>query len=104
MEYQYMDWLAAKKNLNRQGTKVLHYIVDAYHRGELDDPDAALNFCSLLACICEGKITGILDEEEMKVKWSLKPEYEEKMQKLYDAFLDASEQAPNIVKGPWTKK
>ena len=104
MKYEYMDWQEAKKNLNRQGTKVLHYIVDAYNRGELDNPDDALNFCSLLACICEGKVVGTLDEEEMRVKWSLKPEYEKKMQELYDAFMTAAEeQSPNVIKGPWKK-
>ena len=108
MPYDYMNWEDAKKNLNRQGTKVLHYIVDAYRRGELDSPDSAFNFCSLLACICEGKVTGILDEEEMKVKWSLKPEYEEQVQKLYEAFMEAagdaaSEESSNVIKGPWKK-
>jgi hypothetical protein len=104
MKYEYMDWVDAKKNLNRQGTKVLHYIVDVYQRGELDNPDDALNFCSLLACICEGKVTGLLDKEEMRVNWSLKPEYEKKMHELYDAFIEVSEQSPNVIKGPWSKK
>lgn len=106
MTYEYMDWEEAKKNLNRQGTKVLHYIVDAYQSGTLDNPDGALNFCSLIACICEGKVVGTLDEEEMRVKWSLKPEYEEQMQKLYEAFIGASESeadSSNVIKGPWKK-
>ncbi len=107
-KYQYLDWEEAKKNLNRQGTKVLHYIVDAYQRGALDQPDSAMNFCSLLACICEGKVIGTMDEEKMKVKWTLKPEYEEQVQKLYEAFMEAtgdadSEGSSNVIKGPWKK-
>lgn len=107
--YNYVDWIEAKKNLNRQATKVLHYIVDRYVRGELDNPDNALQLSSLLACICEGKVKGILDEEEMKVKWSLEPEYEKQVRELYEAFkqaagLDDEESADNnVIQGPWKK-
>lgn len=105
MDYKYLGWEEAKKNLNRQGTKVLHYIVDAYQSGELDTPETALSFCNLLACICEGKVVGTMNEEEMKVKWALEPEYEAQVQKLYEAFVDASQKQKdsNVIKGPWTK-
>ena len=66
MDFILTDPSQAKKNLNKQGTKVLHYIVSAYDKGYLDDPQTQAIFCSLLACVCEGKVTGYLDDETME--------------------------------------
>ena len=70
-----MNFIDAKKNLNRQGTKVLHDIVDAFQRGIFDDPQKSAAYCGLLACICEGKVQGVFDEDTASIKWSLTPEY-----------------------------
>ena len=50
-----------------------------------------------------------IDEEEMKVKWSLEPEYEKQVRELYEAFkqaagLDDEESSDdNVIQGPWKK-
>ena len=91
-----IDFIEAKKNLNRQATKVLHDIVDAYQRGVFDDPTASSYFCSLLACICEGKVEGVLDKESMQVRWSLTEEFSSQLELQREkAHKD------NVVAGPW---
>ena len=96
------EFVPAKKNLNRQGTKVLHDIVNAYETGLFDDPNAAVMFCSLLACICEGKVKGLFDEETGAVKWSLTPEYSAELDAIRDAMMQVGLESGNVVKGPWT--
>ena len=100
---QFIDFVAAKKNLNRQGTKVLHSIVEAYALGSLDgDAEAALAFCSLMALICEGKVEGILaTDEDWQVKWSLTPEYEEQLKETREYLLEAAKSSGKVVQGPW---
>tara|TARA_B100001094_G_scaffold181997_1_gene176372 strand:- start:191 stop:481 length:291 start_codon:yes stop_codon:yes gene_type:complete len=94
--FDFIDPIQAKKNLNRQGTKVLHSIVEAYNSGALDDPHTAVSFCSLLATICEGKVLGQLDKEAMTVVWSLAPEYRKNLDKIASAISDE-----NVIIGPW---
>ena len=88
-------------NINRQATKILTSLAEAYSTGLLDDPKSGFTFCQLLACICEGKVEGVYDEDKMKVVWSLTSTYEdellEKAQKL-ESQLAAS---GRIVQGPW---
>jgi hypothetical protein len=95
------EFVSAKKNLNRQGTKVLHDIANAYETGVFDDPQSSVMFCSLLACICEGKVQGVLDEETMKVKWSLTSEYSAKVDALRATMMQADLESGKVVKGPW---
>jgi hypothetical protein len=94
--------MAAKKNLNRQGTKVLHDIANAYETGVFDDPNASAMFCSLLACICEGKVQGILDEETATIKWSLTTKYSAQLDVLQAEMMQTGFASGNLVKGPWT--
>lgn len=96
--YSELDFMEVKRNINRQGTKILHDIVTAFLDGTLDDPQKAASFCGLLACICEGKVVGTMDEETMIVRWKLTKEYEEKLNTLKETFISGN---PNIVKGPW---
>ena len=97
--FKHLDFIDAKKNVNKQGTKILHDIVDAYQKGIFDEPSSAAGFCSLLACICEGKIIGTMNEEKMKVEWTLSDKYEEHLQKLKQSLLEK-----NVVQGPWSQK
>jgi len=50
----------------------------------------------MLACICEGKVEGLLDEDTMEVKWSLTTKYQEYINELRAAIV-----SDNVVKGPW---
>ncbi len=96
--FKYIDPQDAERNIKKQATKVLATIAESYNKGVLDSPESAYTFCSLLACICEGKVQGLLDETTGEVKWSLT----EKYQKELDSFLlRAAEQDENVVKGPW---
>ena len=96
--FNQIDFDVAKRNIRRQGTKVLHDIASAYDRGTLDDPETARMFVSLLACVCEGKVEGVLDEHSGEVKWSLTKEYSEVMSQKMEQVIKSS---PNIVEGPW---
>lgn len=91
-----LDFIQAKKNLNRQATKVLHDIVDAYQRGVFDNPNSSSYYGELLACICEGKVEGHIDEETMQVRWSLTKSYSDELEQ---ARRLAEEK--NVVVGPW---
>ena len=95
------EFSAAKRNLKRQGTKVLHDIISAYETGIFDDPNASVMFCSLLACICEGKLRGVLDEETATIKWSLTPEYSAELDALRDTMMQVGIESGKVVKGPW---
>jgi hypothetical protein len=95
------EFISAKKNLNRQGTKVLQDIVNAYETGVFDDPNSSAMFCSLLACICEGKVQGVFDEETATVKWSLTTKYSAQLDALRDAMMQVGLESGKVVKGPW---
>ena len=96
-----VDFAEAKKNVSRQATKILHDIVGAYETGIFDDPNSSAMFCSLLACICEGKVQGILDDETATVKWSLTSEYSAELEALHEAALRAGFDSGRVVRGPW---
>ena len=95
--FDYVDPITARKNLNRQGTKVLHFIVDSYNRGVLEAANSQAIFCELLSCICEGRVEGVLNDETMEVGWTLNEEYRAFLEK--EAEIIKSE---NVVKGPWS--
>ena len=88
-----------KKNITRQATKILKDIGIAYAEGMLDSPEAAYKYCSLLACICEGKMEGTLDEESGTVKWSLTKDYHAKL--LEKMSLSEIDSSTNVIRGPW---
>ena len=96
--FDYVDFEVAKRNIRRQGTKILHDIASAYDRGALDDPEHARIFVSLLACVCEGKVEGVLDEHSGEIKWSLTKEYSEVMNQKMEEIARSSS---NVVEGPW---
>lgn len=93
----YADPIQARKNLNRQGTKVLHFIADSYNNGLLDSPNVQGVLCELLALVCEGRVEGSLDEETMEVRWTLESEYRKFLEK--EKLVQAQ---ANIVPGPWS--
>ena len=96
--FDYVDFEVAKKNIRRQGTKILHDIASAYDRGALDDPEHARVFVSLLACVCEGKVEGTFDEHNGEIKWSLTKEYSEVVNQKMEEVVRSS---LNVVEGPW---
>ena len=96
-----IGFMQAKKNVNKQGTKILHDIASAYATGAFDDPQSAVMFCSLLACICEGKVQGHFDELDAQIKWSLTPEYSAELEVLRESALRTGLASGQVVKGPW---
>lgn len=90
-----IDFIEAKKNLNKQALMVLQDIVNAYQKGILDDPGKAEVYCNILACICEGKIAGEMDNTTMEVKWALSEEYKSYLETIRKP-ADST-----IVQGPW---
>ena len=101
--FNVVDRATAAKNTRKQASKIIKDIVAAYSLGLFDDPNSAYAYCSLLACICEGKIEGTVDEQVDQVKWSLTPEYNLELEKLKDLITAQANTLPNVVKGPWVQ-
>ncbi len=85
-----------KKNVARQATKIIHDISNAYSSGLFDDPASSSMFCQLLACICEGKVEGVINKDTNLVQWSLTADFSKELEKVY---ADLSNK--NVVRGPW---
>ena len=96
MSFDFVDSIQARKNLMKHGTKVLYSIIEAYDAGMFDDPSLCYSFGNLLASVCEGKVQGTLDDETMRVKWSLTPEHAKKLEQEAIA-----RQQKNVIIGPW---
>lgn len=97
-----LEFKEIKKNIYKQSKNVIYTIIDCYNRGTLDTPEGAHVLCGLLACVCEGKIKGTLDEETKIVSWSLTHDFEKEVQALQDALIEGSDLlGANLVKGPW---
>lgn len=95
-----IDHNLVRENLKDQGENILQDIASAYLLGELDDPQRAAIFCSLLACICEGKVTGRIEDSDKglgdSVYWSLTEKYEAHLKDKLDEIA-----SKNVVRGPW---
>ena len=91
----------AKRNINKQGTKILHEIVNAYLSGSFDDPNSSSLFCGLLACICEGKVQGIFSEETANIQWSLTTEYSAQLEAIRESMMQRAIDSGKVVQGPW---
>ena len=100
-KYDAMSFQEVKKNINKQGTKILHSIAETYLKGDFDDPQTAAIFCGLLACVCEGKVQGTFDEDTATIRWSLTPEYTAELEVLREAVLKSGIESGKIVQGPW---
>ena len=94
--------MSPKRNITSNATKVIQGILEAYETGILDDPNASAHFCGLLACVCEGKVSGVIDEVTGKVKWSLTKEYAELLQQKREAALASALQGGKVIPGPWS--
>ena len=90
--------LESVQNLENSSDMIVSAIAHAYEMGILEDPNSALMFTSLLALLCEGKVTGHMKEglEHLGPVWKLTPEYEEELENLTQAL-----QSENVVMGPW---
>ena len=86
----------AAKNIRKQATKILKDLESAYSLGLLDTPESAYKFCSLLACICEGKVEGV--DIEGQIKWTLTKEYHAKLLEVKGQLLPDD---TNVIRGPW---
>ena len=91
----------ALKNIKKQGTKILKDIANAYDQGVFDNPQSAYMFCSLMACICEGKVEGTFSEEKNKVEWVITKKYHAMMLDLEEKLLGENQDLDNVIKGPW---
>ena len=91
----------AVNNIALQAPNLLMDLANAYDKGIFDDPSTSHTYCALLACICEGKVEGIADEEDGSVKWKLTPHYEESLKKINALMLEKSKELSNVIPGPW---
>jgi len=91
----------AVKNIRKQGSKVLRDIANAYSQGMLDEPATSYMFCSLLACICEGKVEGSFDAEKKKIQWALTEKYHAALLEDQERIVEETEKLDNVVRGPW---
>ena len=89
-------------NINKQASKIIKSITEAYLTGLFDDPKSGHAFCQLLACVCEGKVEGLYNPEKMAVEWSLTSTYQDKLTAEAAALESAMAASGKIVAGPWT--
>ena len=102
MFHEDLDFKEIKKNMYKQNKNIMHTIIDCYSRGTLDTPEGASVLCGLLACVCEGKIEGTLNDDTKIVSWALTHAFEKEMQELQDALVESTDLlGDNLVKGPW---
>ena len=99
--YDDLSFDEIKKNVTKQGTKILHDIAVAFGTGVFDNPQSSTMFCSLLACICEGKVEGSLSDEDGLVKWALTKEYHSELLQQENLLIEEMEKSGNLVRGPW---
>ena len=97
-EFPDLDYYEVRKNLYKQSKNVMNTIIDSYFRGSLDNANSAHVLCGLLACVCEGKVTGTFDEDTKQVTWALTHTFEKEMAALVEAIGANTE---NVIKGPW---
>jgi len=88
----------ARRRIMTQGVNILHSIVEAYNYGHLDDPDRAINLCTMFALVAEGKVTGNFDDETGTTKWSLTDNYMSRLREAEEIALGSK-----LIKGPWKK-
>ena len=92
------DPIKARQRIMAQGMRILNALVEAYNDGMLDNPKDAAHLCTMFALVAEGKVVGRFDEETGLTKWSLKDDYQKKLEQVREAILSTK-----IVKGPWEK-
>ena len=92
------DPIKVRQRIMGQGMRILNALVEAYNDGVLDDSSQSAHLCTMFALVAEGKVEGTFDEETGLTKWSLKEDYQRKLEEVREAILSTK-----IVKGPWEK-
>ena len=92
------DPIKVRQRIMGQGMRILNALVEAYNDGILDDHKQSAHLCTMFALVAEGKVEGTFDEETGLTKWSLKEDYQRKIEQVREAILSTK-----IVKGPWEK-
>mgnify|MGYP004347539985 FL=1 len=92
------DPIKVRQRIMAQGMRILNALVEAYNDGILDDPKQSAHLCTMFALVAEGKVEGTFDEETGLTKWSLKDDYQKKLEQVREAILSTK-----LVAGPWEK-
>ena len=95
-EYPYATPTSARKKIMGQGINILRYISEMYSRGEFENPQRSLDFCSLLMLIAEDKVKGNFNEETSTTEWALNENFQRKLEELRESILSSK-----VVPGPW---
>jgi|TARA_X000001388_G_scaffold35019_2_gene24637 hypothetical protein len=104
MSIDLVEFETALENITKQKDKIIEDIAQVYSEGMLDDPSSAYMFCSLLACICEGKVEGTYSKEEDNIQWVLTEKYHASLLSMQEQILSTKEKKENfdnVIKGPW---
>ena len=86
-----------QSNIFKQGTKILRAIAEHYDSGGMDDPKANDSMMILFGLVAENKVEAIVCPDTGVVKWSLKKEYQDFLDKQRKELYNGE----NIMKGPW---
>jgi hypothetical protein len=92
------DPIKVRQRIMGQGMRILNALVEAYNDGILDDHKQSAHLCTMFALVAEGKVEGTFDEVTGLTKWTLKEDYQKKLEQVREAILSTK-----IVKGPWNK-
>ena len=94
--FELADPEQARKRLMGQGLNILRYISEMYNRGEFEEPNKAVGFCSLLMLVAEDKVKGSFNRDTCTTEWTLNENYLKKLEEVRDSIL-----ASKIIQGPW---
>ena len=90
------DPIKVRQRIMGQGMRILNALVEAYNDGILDDHKQAAHLCTMFALVAEGKVEGAFDEQTGLTKWSVKEDYQRKLEQAREAILSTK-----VSTGPW---
>ena len=90
------DPIKVRQRIMGQGMRILNALVEAYNDGILDDHKQSAHLCTMFALVAEGKVEGTFDEVTGLTKWTLKEDYQKKLEQVREAILSTK-----VSTGPW---
>jgi len=95
-QFTITDPVSARRRIMGQGLNILRYISETYNKGDFEDPNKAIGFCSLLMLVAEDKVKGSFNEDTCTTDWTLNENFLKKLEEARESILSSK-----IIQGPW---
>ena len=96
-EHDFYSSEDVKSRMLKYQSEVIDAICEHYESGAIDDETKNHQFMSLIACLCEGKITAKRDESSEKILWRLSEISEKKVSKWKTSITKSSSKADKKI-------